>query len=223
MTRVSWREATDLFGHVDAKLISFKSDSTDDTAELSISYYPYWLHPQFHKQASAGNPFGAIDWDTARRIVTIIATGVQSISYLPSADVVDLTISDSHPALWAVEYPADLVSNAPLTVDRALQIADRARKRLNPGISLCEILDIERVWKHGASSSFSLGRYSRSILYALKATFEEEGHPIFLPWEPRNAPDALALVFDDSAIVATSIEVDVPEFDHDPAWYSPVA
>jgi hypothetical protein len=226
VTRLNFREIRDRFNHIDAtfesSVISMPGDS-----HYAVRFYPWWEHPSFGELAASGG--WRAQWPSeAEKVVTVYPVDLIAACVRRTEEVVDWKFVDSaHPLLWPFEpyedvqckaaLPSGALIQLPALIDAALPY--EAGSALLAGL-LNPVLWRDRRIAESGRGGFSLGRFPASVVAAVRSVLDEFGIG-YLQQEALTAPEPLPvmLVIDgDDYLIAADLEVDVPEFEHNPDW-----
>jgi hypothetical protein len=226
MPRLNFREVQDRFSHIDTRFITSDCDLKARTATYQVAFYPSWEHPLHVEAMREGKPWGFTDIpDEADRVVTVHAVELHEACLGRTYDVQDWWFTQADPRLWRFEDSADIVCNQNLDLATWLEILGNVRGGLKLTSEEPSLMgqSIEQVFKHGSSSSFSLGRFPYSVFVPLKAELEIRGIEIYIAREPDLKEVPILFTADgEDYLIAEDFEVDIPEFEHREEWFMPL-
>jgi len=219
MRRRNYKECDFLFGHVDADFVSTHLQSPGDVAKITASYYPFWSAPQYNPERY-NEVLRNIDWEIAKKPVTIHAIGLIDFRLSSNPDVTDWWITRDHWLLWELEDKGNIASNGPMSLTDAKNLAVGVAAKLGEG-SPWSHAGLDAVYRWGDKQSFSLGTFPRSVYMAIAATMKELSLPYFSSHEPEpKALPAILIIDESNYIIASDFEVEFEEFEHKPEWFT---
>ena len=230
MARINWREAVKRFTHIDAELIGCEIGLPQHDGFFTVEFYPWWEHPLYLEAREAGANWGFTGTTDGQLPVTVYPEAVLKFQISRGydlRDVVDWDFTQEHPLLWQFEGQGTVTCNQTLTLEQWMQIAALTKNRLTGYNREADVAaySVQRVYRFGHTTSFSLGEFPATVFQALCWALDEQAVRYFVPYSPV-PPDAanlpiLFLIERDDYIIARNFEVDVPKFVHKPEWFQP--
>lgn len=221
---VNFRNVASRLTHLDAEFVSFQGYLPDGGATYAVKYYPWWEHPQVVEAIREEKPWRIRDDQTGATVVTVHAREVHEMKISTITQVEGFDFFEEHPLLWSYEHNGPITCNAPLSLEEAMEIVEAAA----PGVtgartsSIWPFVDHRNIRRYGKTPPFSLGSFPRPAFLGVRAEMQRRGIAFSAPFEPKERQKpVLFLIDDDDYIIAMDFEIDLPEFEHRPEWFSP--
>lgn len=218
MPKVNFREIQDRFTHIDAELV--RATSTfgpgGGSVEIAVSLYPWWEHPLYLDARARGATWGfSYEPAEARKTVTVHAVRPTAARLSGIIDVVDWTFTESHPLLWDSEQEGSVVVNGDFDRNRLVE------ELLALSVPFADRDYVERmVGRSTWTAPFVMHLPSSWMQHAIDA-LGRLGVPTFAPYEAAKPKRAVCLLIDGiDFVMAEDFEVELPEFEHRPEWFS---
>jgi hypothetical protein len=226
LTRVNYRELRDRVTHIDATFESCVI-SIPGESHYSVRFYPWLEHPAFLDLADSGE--WQAHWPTeAAKVVTVYPVGLIEAYVRDRAEVTELEFVDSpHPFLWEFETEENILCRDPLPPGALTELPSMIAAVLpydaDPE-SLSSLLNPLR-WSNprfaeSGRGGFSLGRFPTSVVGAVRSVLDElaVGYLEQEPLIPSETLPVMLLIDGEDYLIAQDLEVDMPEFEHNPDW-----
>lgn len=224
LTRISWREVTKRFSHIDAHFVSCEIGLPHNDGFFTVALYPWWEHPLYLEAREENKSWGFTNSAGGFSNVTVYPKKVYQSRLSRQEEVTDWDFTQEHPILWQYEEQGAITCNGPLTLEQWMEISALAKDKLtghNRQVNVAEY-GIWQVLKWGHTSSFSLGSFPHPLFQVLHQVLDDQGISYFAAFQPKPTQLPVAfLIDDDDYIIADDFEIDVPEFAHKPEWFQP--
>ena len=227
MARISWQEAIKRFTHIDAELVACEIGLPQHDGFFTVSLYPWWEHPKYLEAREESNTWGFAGGADGNLDVIVYPQWVRKFQLSRDYslhDVQDWDFTQEHPLLWQYEQQGTITCNQSLTLEQWMQIAALTKNKLTDYNHEADVVGygVERVYRFGHTTSFSLGDFPATPFHALCGVLDEQSIRYFaLPGPERRNLPVLFLINGEDYIIADDFEVDVPEFVHKPEWFQP--
>ncbi len=226
MARISWREITQRFSHIDARAVRCQLGLPSSDSFYTVAFYPWWEHPLYLKAREEGTGWGFANSSDGEAEVTVYPKNVRQFQISELGSVIDWGFTQTHPFLWQYEAQGKVICNSPLTLEQWMKIATLTQENLAGPARHADVAEyaLKQVYQWGRTGSFCLGSFPLPLLQALLPVLDAQEVRYFLPFEPKPTPmPVLFLIDGEDYIIADDFEVDVPEFQHKPEWFYPRA
>ena len=167
MSLVNWREAVERFSHIDATFVSCDLDLPKGSVTYSVRLYPWWEHPLYRTAVEQGENWGFGDLpDEANITITVFAREVQQVKLTRRPDVIDWCFLLEHPLLWPYEDEEQIFINAPISIDRWMELIRATSSRIGyrtNNFNVAQYFDPSRMYEIGLMPPFSSGKLPRPL------------------------------------------------------------
>lgn len=225
MPRVNYREIAKRFTHIDARFVACELGFPGNNGFFTVELYPWWEHPLYLEARAAGDNWGFAGSDDGHRPVTVYPQEVYQARLSQMTEVIDWAFTQEHPLLWQYEPSGQILCNSPITLEQWARISDDVPGKLsgyNRCVDLAEYVPLRTISRWGATGSFALGSFPRTLFRAVCEALDEQGVRYLAGAVPESTEmPVLFLIDGDDYIVARDFDVDVPEFEHRPEWFQP--
>ncbi|HWD40842.1 MAG TPA: hypothetical protein VG944_18485 [Fimbriimonas sp.] len=223
MARVNFREVRDRFRHIDGEFVDCSLSLPEGEPFFRVRFYAWWEHPLFVESQKNGTGWGFSDYSDGFRVMTIYPVGLRQFDVSTEMDATDIAFLPSHPLLWEYENEGEIFCNVELSPLQAVQMVDEVSRKLDwEWQDIGSLADaVGRTYRYGSASTFSLGRFPRTVYHAVREYLDRQSIPYFTPGEPKSQSLPVIFLCDESKIIAEDFEVDVPDFEHRPEWFAP--
>ncbi len=224
MARVSWRETTQRFSHIDARAVRCQLSLPSPDSFFTVAFYPWWEHPLYLKAKEEETEWGFTDYFEGEAEVTVYPKNVRQFQISELGSVIDWNFTQQHPILWQYEAQGKIICNSPLTLDQWMKIATLTQESLMGPARHTDVAGyaLKEVYWWGRTGSFCLGSFPLPLFQALLPVLDGQGIRCFLPFEPKPTSLPVLFVIDGGDyIIADDFEIDVPNFQHKTEWFQP--
>ncbi len=224
MARVSWREITQRFSHIDARAVRCQLGLPSHDSFFTVAFYPWWEHPLYLKAREEGIKWSFSASPEGEAEVTVYPQNTRQFHISELGSVTEWVFTQQHPLLWQYEEQGKITCNSPLTLEQWIKIAALTQENLMGHGRHADVAGyaLKQVYQWGHTGSFWLGSFPYSLFQALLPVLDANGVRYFLPNAPKlTSVPVLFLIDGEDYIVADDFEVDVPEFIHSPEWFQP--
>jgi hypothetical protein len=214
---VNYRDIQQRFTHIDAELVSATITLKPNTARYVVRLYPWWEHPLYVEAIEQGRPWGFSDLSAGAKEVVVIAVEPFAVCLSDRYEVVDWSFFDNHPLLWRYEDEAEIFVNSDF--DQG-ELFEALMRRGIPSVSLGDFyryISPRSDWH----APYSLGRFPYSLYWPVREELERMGVRLFLPREPQERTRPILFLIDgEDYIIARDFEIELPQFEHRPEWFT---
>ena len=219
MAWMNYRKTLSRFSHIDAQFVRASCDLRpgEGAVEVVVRFYPWWEHPLYEAARDRGDDWGFAAFDSGVREVTVRAVRPWTARLSRRYEVVEWAFTEEHPLLWQFAEEATIYVNAPFQPEA---VTDYLLSLDLPFVSRSDL--ISYLYSHAPEVSPRGIKVPAPLYGRILAAFEHLGVPTFAPHTPGPPrPATVFLLDDDDYVIADDFEIDVPEFHHDPSWFSP--
>lgn len=215
--RVSYKQVAERFGFVNADLVACSFGFPEADPFFKIRFYPLWEHPLYLKAQDEGTLWAFADCEEGERDVTIYPRGLIAVHVSKRSEVEDCWFESSGPRLWDYEPDGQIFVNEPVDMATVVKVVSDEL-----GATAEDLRRVISTYNDPTERTpFSLC-LPRSVLLATTAALDAAS----VKYHPSNIPAAqplpIAFVIDDEDwIIAADFDVDFPEFEHRPEWFTP--
>lgn len=224
MARHNYRDIMDRFTHIDGSIrhadVRLCCAEAEASVRVVVSVYPWWEHPLYIAARASGASWGFKCGDEAARDLVIEAVGPRGCELTGHRSATDLVFLEDHPALWEFEDEAEIFCNS--DVDRAA-LFEAVLKRQLPGVTR-SVLEGHLGNSTPHRAPYSMGCFPYTLFHVVREELGLMAARTHISREPSWKKVPVMLALDDSIVViADDFFLEVPEFEHRPEWFSPVA
>ncbi|MGI4787474.1 MAG: hypothetical protein ACRYFS_01345 [Janthinobacterium lividum] len=224
MARISWREVTKRFSHIDAHFVRCEIGLPQHDGFFTVELYPWWEHPLYLEAWKDNKNWGFSGSTEGLLEVTVYPKDVMKFQISRQSEVIDWDFTQEHPILWQYEKQGQITCNGPMTLEQWMEISAVVKERLTGYNREADIADYatRQIHRYGHTSSFSLGSFPYTVFTVLRQVLDEQDTRYYAASEPEATEMPVVFLIDaDDYIIANDFEIDVPEFVHKPEWFQP--